>query len=206
MMQRPLIVGITGGIGAGKTEFSNGLRQNNIPVIDADIIARKLADKNDKIQQRLKKIFGNAIITKSGKLRRRMLGRRVFSDTKALHQLNRIMKKPLNEAIIKQVEHFKKTKSNKIIAIDMATLYETGLQKICDKIIVIDAPIQNRIRWLIQSRNWGDNEITGRIQSQWDVNQKKIRADIVVQNEKGIQELKDHARTIYRNMLAQISE
>ena len=70
----------------------------------------------------------------------------------------------------------------KIIGIDMATLYEAGLEKLCDKIIVIDAPLGNRIKWLNQSRNWESDEIVNRMQSQWDVNKKKMKDFLWVSN------------------------
>ena len=203
-MSRPLILGITGGVGSGKTEFSNGLRQLKVPVIDADAVANEMVEKDTEIQQRLKSVFGESIFTKTGKLKRTILGQKVFTDRTSLNQLNQIMQAPLNQSIQNRIQSLIDNESPKIIGLDMATLYESGMDSICDKTIVVDAPMEKRYEWLFKSRKWKREEITDRMQMQWDVDEKKSRADIVIENRDDIQKLHDKAKIIFWHLLEEI--
>ena len=203
-MNKPLILGITGGVGSGKTEFSNGLRRLRVLVIDADEISRELVKENIEIRQKLKMVFGDSIFTHTGELKRDVLGRKVSADQAALDRLNQIMQVPLNQSIRNKIQFLTKNYSPELIGIDMATLYESGMDKECDKIVVVDAPIEKRFDWLKKTRKWSREEIAGRIQMQLDVDEKKRRADIVLKNEGNIRELRNHAKDIKRNLLEKI--
>ena len=203
-MNRPLILGITGGVGSGKTEFSNKLRQFNVPIVDADGIAKELVRNNREIQQKLKNTFGESIFTSTGELKRNVLAKKVFSDRAVLDRLNQIMQVPLNQALKNEIQSMVRNASPKLIGIDMATLYESKMDTFCDKIIVVDAPIGKRYDWLRKSRKWKREEIADRMRMQWNVDEKKRRADIVIENRDDIQKLHNQARTIYRDLLKEI--
>jgi dephospho-CoA kinase len=203
-MNRPLILGITGGIGSGKTEFSNGLRQLNIPVIDADVVSKELVKKDKKIQQRLKSIFGEAIFTKTGKLKRNVLGEIAFTDRTALDRLDQVMQVPLNQSIQNRIQSLVDSKSPKIIGIDMATLYESGMDSICDKTVVVDAPKKKRYEWLSKTRKWKKEKITARMKWQWDVDEKKRCADIVIENLDDVQKLHEKANMTLKHLLEEM--
>ncbi len=203
-MKTPLILGITGGVGSGKTEFSNGLRRLHIPVIDADDISRKLVNENREIRQKLKMVFGDSIFTSAGELKRNVLGQKVFADQTTLDRLNQIMQIPLNQVIQNKIRLLIKNQSSKLIGIDMATLFESGMDKECDKIIVVDAPIEKRCEWLKKTRKWSREEIVDRMRMQWNVDEKKKRADIVIENRDDIQKLHNKAWVVFRELLKEI--
>jgi dephospho-CoA kinase len=203
-MNRPLILGITGGVGSGKTEFSNRLRQLNVPIIDTDGISKELVRDNTEIQQRLKHAFGESIFTSTGELKRNVLAQKVFADRTVLDRLNQIMQAPLNQAIQNEIQSLVRNASPKLIGIDMATLYESKMDAVCDKIIVVNAPIGKRYDWLRKSRKWNREEITDRMRMQWNVDEKKRRADIVIENRDDIQKLHNKARVVFRELLKEI--
>jgi len=203
-MNRPLILGITGGVGSGKTEFSNKLRLLDVPIIDADRIAKELVRDNREIQQTLRNTFGGSIFTSSGELKRNVLAKKVFADRNVLDRLNQIMQAPLNQALKNEIQSVARNVSPKLIGIDMATLYESKMDTFCDKIIVVDAPIGKRYDWLRKSRKWNRGEIADRMRMQWNVDEKKRRADIVIENRDDIQKLHNKARKIYRDLLKEI--
>ena len=203
-MNRPLILGITGGVGSGKTEFSNKLLQLNVPIIEADTVANELVRDNTEIQQRLRSAFGESIFTSTGELKRNVLAQKVFSDRTALNRLNQIMQIPLNQSIQNNIQSLIENNSPKLIGIEMATLYESKMDTVCDKIIVVDAPIGKRYDWLRKSRKWNRKEIADRMRMQWNVDEKKRRADIVIGNRDDIQKLQHKARVVFRELLKEI--
>ena len=195
-------VGITGGIGSGKTGFVKELGRLGASVIDVDMIARELVDERDDIQQAIRKAFGADIFNGDGRLKRRALGQSVFSNKKKLDILNHIIRSPLISVLKDRISHLKDCKDAGIIAVDMAILYEAEVESLFDIVVVVTASLKSRINWLSQSREWSREEILERMEAQMDVKQKILRADVVIENSGTLEELHLKARDLYSKIYA----
>jgi len=193
-----LIVGVTGGVGSGKTSFVRELERCGATVLDADDIASTIVEENQEIRDSLKQAFGDDIFDITCHLQRRKLGQIVFSDSKQLSVLNLIIQPLLVQSIRSRVVLFRKEHPNGIAVIDMAILYEAGMDSLCDQIIVVTAPLSSRQAWLMKDRGWSLEETKQRISAQMDVKIKREKADVVIENTGSLEELVQKARSIYQ--------
>ena len=195
-----IVVGITGGVGSGKTAFAKALGRLGCRVIDADTVARTLVDEREDIRKTLRRTFGPEFFDDLGRLRRRTLGRLVFSDRTQLEKLNRIVWPVLVREIEDEILRLRAMGDVGVVVVDMAVLYETGLDALCDKIVVVDAPLEKRIAWLVDERGWRREEITARIRAQMVIEEKKSRADVVVENDGTLEVLYGNARCFFEGL------
>lgn len=195
-----LVVGVTGGIGSGKTAFAKALGRLGCRVIDADAVARKLVDEREDVRKALRRTFGPEFFDDLGRLRRRALGQLVFSGRTQLERLNRIVWPVLVREIKNEMSRLRTMRNEGVVVVDMAVLYETGLDALCDKIVVVDAPLEKRIAWLVDERGWRREEITARIRVQMGIEEKKNRADVVVENSGTLEVLYDTARCFFEEL------
>lgn len=132
------ILGITGGSGAGKTEVSNILRQHDIDIIDGDKVSRLIMEPGEPALKETVEVFGDAILDSDGKLKRRELGNIVFSDPQKLKILNKITHKYITQYFLEAVKNSHK----KVVGIDGAALFESGISELCDGIMgVVSEPL-----------------------------------------------------------------
>ncbi|MFH1943787.1 MAG: dephospho-CoA kinase [bacterium] len=177
-----MVVGITGGVGSGKTAFARFLRDLGAHVIEADEIARKLVDEKEELKNSLRTTFGSDVFDKRGRLRRRLLGRIAFSNSEKLDLLNRIFWPPLVSAIEARIEEMQKVDNKALIVVDAAILFEAGMEALFDIVVVVHTPSAKRLKWLSNCRDWSREEVLRRVKSQMDEKESMRRADIVIEN------------------------
>lgn len=171
------IIGITGGIGSGKTKALSFFKSRNVPCYEADIRAKSLMNSNPELIKTIKSFFGDEIYDKSG-LNNKMLAKIVFEDRNLLKNLNDsvhpFVRSDFNRFVSKQ-------KSN-IVVHESAILFEHGLQEYFDKIILLITPIEIRIQRLIKRDSLSLDEVYKRIDNQMGDKEKISLADYVVKN------------------------
>lgn len=192
-----LIVGVTGGIGSGKSTLCNMLAQCDAFIINADEIGKDLVDKNTDIQNNIKNTFGSDFFDSKGSLKRRELGRMVFSNPDALDRLNHIIREPLIHEIENRIESASQSPQNPIIIVDIAILFEAELSSLFDHIVVVTAPTKLRADRLCQSRDWTRKETHDRIDAQLPEEEKVGQAHTVIENNGSIEHLKQEAKNLY---------
>lgn len=185
------IIGLTGGIGSGKTTVSNILKEWGIIILDADMIAREIVEPGNTALEEIKKEFGLSIIDKYGNLDRKKLGQIVFCNKSNMEKLNNIMHKKIIDEIQDRIE---KIKDKKMVVIDAALLIETGVYKIVDEIWVVYISRRQQIERLKIRDNLSEDEINKRIDSQMPIDEKKKYADVVIDNSKDINYLMDQIK------------
>ena len=173
-----MLIGITGGSGSGKSIVAEEIRNNNIPVIDADIVAREVTQKGSPALSEIADSFGREYLSKDGSLLRKKLGSLVFSDSDKLNELNRIISQYIS---LKIDEEIKKANAP-IICIDAPLLIEYGLNKECDAVISVIADRNIRIDRIIRRDNLSVTDATNRINSQHDDNFYLEKSDYVLYN------------------------
>ena len=183
------IIGLTGGIGSGKTTVSEYLVKKGFSVIDADAVAREIVGPGMKATKAIESVFGVEMINSDGTLNRKRLGETVFSDKKKLSRLNQITHEEILKIINLRILEYKKKNTN-LIFIDAPLLFETGLDSMADEIWVIDAPENLRIQ-RVEKRDFMEyKEIKSRISNQMKQNLKNAKATFVIDNSLGMEELR----------------
>ena len=172
------IIGLTGGIGSGKTTIANHFIAAGIPVYIADDEARKIMQSAAIINE-IKNVFGNAIFEK-GILNREKLAQIVFSTPKKLKLLNSI----IHPAVKKHFDNWVLDhKNNSFVIYEAAILFESGSYKNCDKIITVTAPLETRIQRVIQRDKTTREQVLKRINAQWNDDQRIAKSDFVIENQ-----------------------
>ena len=171
------IIGLTGGIGSGKTTIANHFLAAAIPVYIADVEARKMMQLPEIIEE-IKKIFGTSIFEK-GTLNREKLATIVFSNPEKLKLLNSI----IHPTVKKNFEDWISNHKNfPFVIYEAAILFESGSYKNCDWIITVTAPIESRIQRVIQRDKTTREQVLKRIDSQWSDEQRISKSDFVIEN------------------------
>jgi dephospho-CoA kinase len=173
------VIGITGGIGSGKTIVCDIFRKLGIPVYEADAEAKKLY-AIPEVQDEVKKTFGNQYFTGDGNLDRKKFAELVFNNAAALKQINAI----IHPFVKKNFREWKKDHAQKPYVLkEAAILFESGTDKGCDKIIVVTAPEQLRIERVMQRDKRSREEVLGIISRQMSDEEKIKKADFVIVND-----------------------
>lgn len=189
-----MIIGITGLIGSGKTTIAKIFGRHHFSRIDADEISRKFVDNNKALKARLIKNFGNEILGKKKSIDRKKLGNLVFNNNKKLKILNSIMHPIIINEIKKQIEKIRKKCGNDAkIVVDAPLLLETDAGKLADKIIVVNASSENRIRRSRRFSKWQLEKISKR---QMPLDEKLKKADFIIDNTKDLKYLEKQVKEI----------
>lgn len=172
------IIGLTGGIGSGKTTIANYFQSMGIPIYIADNQARKIM-QSDEIISEIKKIFGETVF-ENEVLNREKLAGIVFKNPEKLEQLNKIIHPAVKKHFNKWVQNHK---NEPFVIYEAAILFESGSYKKCDKIITVISPLETRIQRVMQRDNATRDQVLQRISRQWDDNQRISKSDFVIEND-----------------------
>lgn len=184
------IIGLTGGIGTGKSTASKYLKEKGYCHIDADEISRSLTAKGSHLLPEIDRNFGPAapmgeknivIINEDGTLNRKNLAKLVFTDKKKKSVLEELMFNEIFRRIDDAIEECKKTNAKGII-LDVPLLFESGLEKKCDTTLLIVADEEKRIERVCARDGITAEDVRNRINSQLSDEEKKDKADIVIDN------------------------
>jgi len=174
-------VGLTGGIGSGKSTVSRYLINNGIPVIDADKISREVLTKYKKILESIKDEFGEHYIDKNGNLKRRELGRLIFSDEILRKKLEDIIMPYIKNEIFNKIEAYEK-QGEEICIVDAPTLIENNLHESMDINILIWVDENTQIERVIKRDVLSLEDVQKRIASQMSLKEKKKYVDYIIDN------------------------
>lgn len=189
------VIGLTGGIGSGKSTVSIYLIENGYHVLDADLIAREIVLPGSDTLIEITKCFGEELLLDDGNLNRKKLGEMIFSDPKKQEILNGIMHDKITEIILERIVQFKEDSAamnnrkekdwalkRRILFIDAPLLYEVGLDRSVSEVWVVDAEEEIRINRIMDRDQISKEEIQKRIRSQMDRQEKLDRADHILEN------------------------
>jgi len=190
-------VGLTGGIGCGKTTVSNLFKQLSVPVIDADEIAHALVISGGKALTQISQQFGEAYILPDGNLDRSKLRETIFNDTEKKSQLENIMHPLIYEEIERQLSELSAPYS--ILAIPL--LLETKMQSFVDHILVIDCPMEVQINRVKLRDQLSAAQITAIIHSQVSRSERLAQADSIIDNTQDLLKLSQQVKHLHEQFL-----
>lgn len=172
-------LGVTGGIGSGKSVVCDVLRLHDIPVYDADLEAKNLNDTSPVIRKKLTENFGQDLY-RNNRLDREKLAHLIFNNEENLRTANSIIHPELAKHFMEWAEQ---RKHHPVIALDAAVLFEAGFQSVLDKTIIVLAPLEVRIERAVKRGNLTKEQITARANSQMSDKEKAELADFIIQND-----------------------
>lgn len=176
-MKKMIILGITGGIGSGKSYISSLLReQMNVPVYDCDAEAKRLIHEDGKIRQELISLVG-VNVYKDGELQKNVLASYLFANQQHAQKVNAIVHPVVKDDFCKWV----KQQDAEIVAIESAILYESGYDKVVDQVLFVNAPMELRIQRAMQRDGSTRKQVEARIKMQQSEAQQE-KADYVIDN------------------------
>jgi dephospho-CoA kinase len=171
------IVGLTGGIGSGKSKALTFFKNKGIPCYQADLAGHKVLNENPEVKAKVQAYFGSEIYTSKG-LDRKALGKQVFNNQEVLQFLNEIV----HPAVRLDFQNFIEEQQAPFIVSEVAILFENGGEKRYDKIILLTAPEALRIERVMARDGVSETEVRQRMQKQWTDAQKIPLADYVIDN------------------------
>ena len=171
------VLGLTGGIGSGKTTVAGFFTELGIPVFIADEEAKKLMLKDEKVKSSIIQLFGEEAY-KDGIPDRKFIASKVFGDEGKLEQLNRI----IHPAVGRHFESWKKLQKAPYVIYEAAILFEKGGHLKCDFTLLITAPYDRKIERLQERDNSTLEEIEARMNHQWSDEKKADLADFIIEN------------------------
>jgi dephospho-CoA kinase len=192
-MKKPVVVGLLGGIGSGKTIAADMLREFGAEGVCLDTLAKGLL-KDAGIKDRIVKAFGSDVLSATGRIDRRKLAEKAFSGRRKVKALEAIIHPAV---IMKTIERLNATPAGKVFVIDAPLVLESGLHHLCDFLVFVDARKSVRLKRAQESRGWGEEEIKRRERFQKSLGAKKRAADFIVKNEGSLTALKKRMKSIY---------
>lgn len=173
-----MILGITGGIGSGKSTVCRIFELFGVPVYDSDARAKAIMVEDTELIQGLKDTFGNETYFEDGSLNRKYLAAIVFNNQEKLNQLNGWV----HPAVGRDFYNWKSNQSAGILIKEAAILIESGAYKTVDKIIVVDAPQEVRLNRVLKRDGSTKAEVLARMSKQLSDEERKNYADFVIDN------------------------
>lgn len=195
---QPYLVGLTGGIGSGKSTVSQMLISKGFTVIDADEISREVVAPGSIGLERLVAYFGSDVLNDEGQLNRRKLGEYVFDTPHALEKLNQILHPLIHLSIKAKIEAFN---SESVIFIDIPLLFETGNKNEYDEVLLIYVDEETALNRIV-SRDQITIELAAKkIDAQMPIDVKRQLADYVIVNDDGIEQLNNRVSDYLEKLL-----
>lgn len=176
-MKSTKIIGLTGGIGSGKSVVSQELKKVGITVYIADIEAKILMQTNDDVMRAIRDTFGTDIYI-DGVLQTKVLADKVFKDKAELAKLNAIV----HPAVRQDLKRFVNLSQKPYIVAENAILFESGFDALCDFIVCVTAPLEVRVDRVMKRDRVERQQVLDRINNQWSDDEKKALSDYVIEN------------------------
>lgn len=176
------VVGLIGGIGSGKSVVASMLEEMGGVVIDADRLGHE-ALRQPAIATAVVKRWGERVLDESGQVQRSRLADIVFADANERRALETLVFPWIERRIQEEVKKAERDPRVTLIVLDAAILLETGWGRVCDRLVFVKAPREQRLARLASSRGWTAKEVEAREAAQLPVDEKRARADVVIDNE-----------------------
>ncbi len=198
-----LKIAITGGAGSGKSTVARMFQELGAEVLDADESAREAVAVGAPAWQELRRLYGDDYFNPDGSLNRSMLASRVFGNPEERRRLDGLIHPRVAEAIRARLAELAR-RGVPLVLVEVPLLYETGREAGFDRVIVVSAPEDDRIRRLRERDRRGEAEIRGILKAQWPLPDKVARADYVVDNGGGLGHTRQQVKNIWADLKNQL--
>ncbi|CAB1035379.1 dephospho-CoA kinase [Corynebacterium diphtheriae] len=197
------IIGLTGGIGSGKSTVARIWQGCGAIVIDADAIARVLMEPGSTVLEEVSQAFGRDLLDAEGKLRRAELAARAFISEGKTAQLNSITHPAIRRQIVRGIERAR-VEGVQVLVLDHPLLLESGMSDLVDDVVVVDVPVELRVRRLVNWRGLKEEDARHRIRRQMSDEDRRMKADYVIDNSGSRDVLERLARELWQRFATQV--
>ena len=196
-----LKIGLTGGIGSGKSEVSNFLQSWGAYIFDADKESKNIINNNLEAQKEIIKEFGSDVIDPNQTINRQKLARIAFQDEFHQQTLNAIIHPYVFKKINNSFEKIKIENNHNCFVVDAALIYESGADTHMDYVIVVSSLISHRTERVMSRNNITREDFLKRVSLQWPEEDKENMADYIIQNNSDLESLEKEAKKIFDTLL-----
>jgi dephospho-CoA kinase len=200
MADRAITIGLTGGIGTGKTTVAAMLEDLGATVIHADTVGHEVYRPHSEGWRLVTEAFGTEIVAQDGTIDRQKLGKIVFADSSALERLNAIVHPLISEEIGRRIEAHRAAGSTAPVVVEAAILIEANWLPLVDTVWVVVAPQAAVIDRVQAERQLSPQQIQARIEAQIAEAKRRRYADVVIDNKGDLQELRDQVRAAWARL------
>jgi len=201
-----LNVGLTGGIGCGKTTVAKMLADKGAQVIDFDILTHRVQEPGQAAWRAIIDRFGEGVLNADRSIDRTRLGSVVLADPEKLRQLNDIVHPIVLAEWRRQLAEIKKGRPEAIVLSDVPLLIEVGLEGLFDLVLLVYASREDQIRRIMQRNGFSRDEAERRLSVQMDIDEKLKHADIVVRNQASLARTREDLDQIWKELVARERE
>jgi dephospho-CoA kinase len=198
-----LLVGLTGGLGAGKSTVAAMLAERGAIVVDADDLARQALEPGTRAFQQVCDLFGDEVVTPSGELDRGALAARVFGDQDARRALESITHPEVFRMLAETVEARRGT--DHVVVFDAPLIIETGFHEASDVVVVVSAETERQIERVARSRGMPEDQARARIAAQIPVEQREALADVVIHNDGDLGSLERQVEALWADLQRRVT-
>ena len=184
-----LLVGLTGGIGSGKSEVTRRLAARGAVIVDADLIAREVVAPGTPGLAQVVEVFGPEVLTADGGLDRDAVAARVFDDSAARQRLNSIIHPLVGARSLELIAAAGEADPGAVVVNDVPLLVEAGLAGRYEVIVVVAADPETQLHRLVERRGMTENDARARIDAQAPLAEKLAIADLVINNDGDLEKL-----------------
>ncbi len=195
------VIGLTGGIGSGKSTASQFLSELGAVILDADKVGHEAFKPNTEAWREVVATFGSQVLTSSGEVDRKKLGEIVFSHPEALSQLNQIMHPRMYDMMKAKIEEYRRQGVDAVV-LEAAVLIEANWTPLVDEVWVTVAPEAAVLERVRKQRGLAEEQTLARIRSQLSSEERKKHADVVINNDGDINEVKAKVKELWDRLHA----
>ncbi len=169
-----MIIGLTGGIGSGKSAIARQIAGQGYPVFDTDTEAKRLIAEDPELRKKMKALLGNDIYD-GAVYRRDIAAKRIFADNSLREKVNKVVHPAVARAVMQRTDN--------VLFVECAILFESGFDKLCDTIVVVTAPTEVRISRVMQRDNVSEEQVRARMKTQMSDEERCKAAGFVICND-----------------------
>lgn len=195
-----LLVGLTGGLGAGKSTVAAMLARRGAVVVDADDLARRALDPGTAAFKQVCDLFGDEVLMADGHLDRRAIAARVFADDAKRRALESIVHPEVFRGLAETLERHRD--SDSVVVFDAPLIVETGFHRECDVVVVVDAPVEDQVARATAQRGLDQEEARARIAAQTSPVERAAVADMILRNDGTLEALERQVDALWEEIRA----
>ncbi|MFQ6025895.1 MAG: dephospho-CoA kinase [Dehalococcoidia bacterium] len=193
-----IVIGLTGGIGTGKSEVARILQELGAVIINADQVGHQAYTPHTEAWSEVVKAFGAEILREDGEIDRRKLGGIVFADPAQLTRLNQIMHPRMARMVAEQIEELQ-GQGIPAIVVEAAVLFEAGWESLVEEVWTTESPVAAVAARLQARSGWDADEVQKRVDSQMSSAERSERADVVVENSGDLESLERRIKSLWES-------
>ncbi|GIO45040.1 dephospho-CoA kinase [Paenibacillus apis] len=192
-------IGLTGGIATGKSTVSQMLVARGAALIDADVVARRIMEPGHPVLAKVVERFGETVLLAGGQLNRKRLGEIVFSDPVERKALEDITHPAIRREMKAELDALERENPERLVVADIPLLYESGLENLYEEIMVVYVPQSLQLERLMQRDALTVQEAELRLAAQMNIEEKRRRADILIDNSRSYEETESQIDDFWRS-------